>query len=106
MPYFSIAARMHSRACRARSETSSSRSQSKSSSFSSSNDGTAIGPVPVSQLCISCERDGAATAMKVMAQPWWRALPRTRAMIRGVFSEAAAKSSRAVTMEASFSGSM
>ncbi len=36
----------------------------------------------------------------------WRVLPRTRGMMRGVDSEAAAKSSRAVTTEASFSGSM
>jgi hypothetical protein len=35
-----------------------------------------------------------------------RALPRTRAMTRGVDSEAATKSSRAVTMEESFSSSM
>jgi hypothetical protein len=33
------------------------------------NDGTATGPVPVSRLCISCERDGAATATNGMAQP-------------------------------------
>lgn len=37
--------------------------------FSSSNDGTATGPVPVSRLCMSCERDGAATATNGMAQP-------------------------------------
>jgi hypothetical protein len=45
------------------------RSQSDTVAVSSSNDGTATGPVPDSRLCISCERDGAATAANGIAQP-------------------------------------
>jgi hypothetical protein len=79
---------MNSRACRARSETRSSRSLSKSGSFSPSNDGTAtVGP---------CRSPGCASAARGTGPPQqrreWRsrsggrALPRTRAMIRGVDS--------------------